>query len=231
MIRFRGRQSSRLHMMVQVIAIIGGTGPEGVGLALRLALAGERIIIGSRSEVRGRAAADKIRARLPQADVRGAENAAAAREADVIIVTVPYDGHKETLELLRDHIAAKIVIDAVVPLDLGRSLVSVLPLEEGSVAQQAQSVLPQARVAAGFQHINAERLADLDAPLDADVVVCSDDSDAKRTAMALAEKMKGVRALDGGGLTNARYLEETTALLVTLSRIYNARVGVRFTGI
>jgi 8-hydroxy-5-deazaflavin:NADPH oxidoreductase len=86
-------------------------------------------------------------------------------------------------------------------------------------------------VAAAFQHINAERLADLHAPLDADVVVCSDDPDAKRTAMALAEKMKGVRALDGGGLANARYLEEMTVLLVTLSRVYNARAGVRFTGI
>jgi len=196
-----------------------------------LAQAGERIIIGSRSEARARAAADKIRARLPQADVRGAENAAAAQEADVIIVTVPCEGQEETLELLRDHIAAKVVIDTVVPLDLGRSRVSVLPVEEGSAAQQAQRLLPRARVAAAFQHINAERLADLDAPLDADVVVCSDDPDAKRTAMALAEKMKGVRALDGGGLANARYLEEMTALLVTLSRIYNARAGVRFTGI
>jgi NADPH-dependent F420 reductase len=214
-----------------VIALIGGTGPEGIGLALRLAQAGERIIIGSRSEARARAAADKIRARLPQADVRGAENAAAAREADVIIVTVPYEGQGQTLELLRDHIAAKVVIDAVVPLDLGRSRVSVLPVEEGSAAQQAQRLLPRARVAAAFQHINAERLADLEAPLDADVVVCSDDPDAKRTAMALAEKMKGVRALDGGGLANARYLEEMTVLLVTLSRIYNARAGVRFTGI
>jgi NADPH-dependent F420 reductase len=202
-----------------------------MGLALRLAQAGERIIIGSRSEARGRAAADKIRARLPQADVRGAENAAAAREADVIIVTVPYEGQIETLELLRNHIAAKVVIDAVVPLDLGRGRVSVLPVEEGSAVQQAQRLLPRARVAAAFQHINAERLADLDAPLDADVVVCSDDPDAKRTAMALAEKMKGVRALDGGGLANACYLEEITALLVTLSRIYNARSGVRFTGI
>ena len=214
-----------------MIALIGGTGPEGIGLALRLAQAGERIIIGSRSEARARAAADKIRARLPQADVRGAENAAAAQEADVIIVTVPCEGQEETLELLRDHIAAKVVIDTVVPLDLGRSRVSVLPVEEGSAAQQAQRLLPRARVAAAFQHINAERLADLDAPLDADVVVCSDDPDAKRTAMALAEKMKGVRALDGGGLANARYLEEMTALLVTLSRIYNARAGVRFTGI
>ena len=214
-----------------MIALIGGTGPEGMGLALRLAQAGERIIIGSRSEARARAAADKISARLPEADVRGAENVTAAREAEVIIVTVPYEAHKETLESLRDHIAAKVVIDAVVPLELERGRVSVLPVDEGSAAQQAQRLLPQARVAAAFQHINAERLADLDASLDADVVVCSDDPDAKRTAMALAEKLKGVRALDGGGLANARYLEEITALLVTLSRIYKARAGVRFTGI
>jgi NADPH-dependent F420 reductase len=214
-----------------VIALIGGTGSEGMGLALRLAQAGERIVIGSRSETRARVVADKIKARLPQADVRGAENAAAAREADVIIVTVPYEGQKETLQLLRDHIAAKVVIDAVVPLDFRRSRVSVLPVEEGSAAQQAQKLLPRARVCAAFQHINAERLADLDAFLDADVVVCGDDPDAKRTAMALAEKIGGVRALDGGGLANARYLEQTTALLVVLNRIHKARSSVRFTGI
>jgi len=214
-----------------VIALIGGTGLEGMGLALRLAQAGERIIIGSRSEARAREAADRVKARLPQADVRGAENAAAAREADVIVVTVPYEGHQETLELLRDHIAAKVVIDAVVPLELGRGRVSVLPVEEGSAAQQAQRLLPRARVAAAFQHINAERLADLDAFLDADVVVCGDDPDAKRAAMALAEKIGGVRALDGGGLANARYLEQTTALLVVLNRIHKARSSIRFTGI
>ena len=214
-----------------MIALIGGTGPEGMGLALRLAHAGERIVIGSRSETRAREVVDKINARLPHADVRGAENAVAAREADVIIVTLPYEGHRETLESLRDHIAAKVVIDAVVPLDLGRSRVSVLPVEEGSAAQQAQRLLPRARVVAAFQHINADRLADLDVPLDADVVVCGDDPDAKRTAMALAEKIGGVRALDGGGLANARYLEQTTALLVILNRIYKARSSVRFTGI
>ncbi len=214
-----------------MIGIVGGTGPEGIGLALRLAQAGERIIIGSRSEARGRAAADKIKARLPQADVRGAENAQAAREADLIIVTVPYEGHRETLELLRDHVAGKVVIDATVPLILERRRVSVLPVEEGSAAQQAQALLPQARVVAAFQTIPAAALADLETPIDADVVVCGDDSDAKQTAMVLAEKISGVRALDGGGLSNAHFLEETTAIIITINRIYKTESSIRFTGI
>jgi len=214
-----------------VIGIVGGTGPEGIGLALRLAQAGERIIIGSRSEARGRAAADKIKACLPQADVRGAENAQAARESDVVIVTVPYEGHRETLELLRDHVAGKVVIDATVPLVLERRRVSVLPVDEGSVAQQAQGLLPQARVVAAFQTIPAAALADLESPIDADVVVCGDDPDAKQTAMVLAEKISGVRALDGGGLSNARFLEETTAIIITINRIYKTESSIRFTGI
>ncbi len=214
-----------------MIGIVGGTGPEGKGLALRLAQAGERIIIGSRNEARGRAAADKIKARLPQADVRGAENAQAARESDVIIVTVPYEGHRETLELLRDHVAGKVVIDATAPLNLERRQVSVLPVKEGSAAQQAQALLPQARVVAAFQTVPAAALADLETPIDADVVVCGDDPEAKQTAMVLAEKIRGVRALDGGGLANARFLEETTAIIITINRIYKTESSIRFTGI
>jgi NADPH-dependent F420 reductase len=214
-----------------MIAFIGGTGPEGIGLALRLALAGERIIIGSRSEARGQAAAAKIKARLPQADVRGAENAAVVREADVIIVTIPFEGQKETLESLRDYIGDKVVIDAVVPLSFERGRISALPVEEGSAAQQAHRLLPRARVAAAFQNLSAETLANGDTPLDADVVVCSDDSHAKRTATALAQKIRGVRVLDGGGLANARCLEEITALLLTLNRIYKAQASIKFTGI
>jgi hypothetical protein len=214
-----------------VIGIVGGTGPEGIGLALRLAQAGERIIIGSRSEARGRAAAGKIKARLPQADVRGAENAQAAREADLVIVTVPYEGHRETLAPLRDHLAGKVVIDATVPLVLERRRVTVLPVEEGSAAQQAQAVLAQARVVAAFQTIPAAALIDLETLIDADVVVCGDDADAKKTAMVLAEKISGVRALDGGGLSNARFLEETTAIIITINRIYKTESSIRFTGI
>ncbi len=214
-----------------MIAFIGGTGPEGMGLALRFALAGEQIIIGSRSEARGQAAAAKIKARLPQAEVRGAENAAAIQEADVVIVTIPFEGQRETLESLRDHIGDKVVIDAVVPLSFERGRISALPVKEGSAAQQAQRLLPQARVVAAFQNLSAETLANGDGPLDADVVVCSDDSHAKRTAVALAQKIQGVRALDGGGLANARCLEEITALLLTLNRIYKAQASIRFTGI
>lgn len=214
-----------------MIALIGGTGPEGIGLALRFAKAGERIVIGSRNEERGRAAAEKVRARLPQADIAGTTNDVAAANGDIIVITIPFDGQRDTLLALRDRIGDKVAIDAVVPLRFEKSAITASHVEEGSAAQQAQALLPQARVAAAFQNLSARRLADLDSPLDADVVVCSDHPDAKQAAMTLAAKIEGVRGLDGGPLANAHYVEEITALLLNLNRTYRTESSVRFTGI
>lgn len=215
----------------RVIAIIGGTGPEGRGLALRLAAAGAMVIIGSRSAERGRAAAEQVRAALPLADVRGADNRSAAREGEILIVTVPYEGQKPTLEALREEARGKVVITTVVPLAVTKSGVAILDVDEGSAAEQAQALLPEAKVAAAFQTVSAAQLAALERPVEADVVVCSDDATARDTAMALAGAIPGVCALDGGPLRNARFLEQMTALLLVLGRRYKAHPSVRFTDI
>jgi hypothetical protein len=215
----------------RVIALIGGTGPEGRGLALRFAAAGEKVIIGSRNRERGLAAAERVKALLPEGTVRGGDNRFAAQEGDILVVTVPYEGQKPTLEALREESRGKVVVTTVVPLTITRARIAICRVDEGSAAQQAQKALPEARVAAAFQTISAAQLAALDQPVDADVVVCSDDADARNTAMGLAEEIPGVRGLDGGPLENARYIEDMTALLLTLNRRYKAHSSVRFTGI
>lgn len=189
------------------------------------------MVIGSRSRERGLAAAGQVKSLVPEADVRGGDNAFAAREGRILIITVPYEGQKPTLEALREESRGKIVITTVVPLTLTGTGIAIRPVDEGSAAQQAQDLLPEARVAAAFQAVSAVELAALDQPVDADVVVCSDDADATNTVMALAEEIPGVRALDGGALRNARYLEEMTALLLILNRRYKAHSSVRFRGI
>lgn len=219
-------------MPSNTIAIIGGTGPEGLGLALRFAKAGEAIIIGSRSAERAQEAVATIRAKLPHAHVRGMTNAEAAALASVILVTVPFEGQKNTLAPLAAQSAGKIVINAVVPLLFvkGRGMKALL-VEEGSAAQQAQALLPQARVIAAFQNLSARELAEIDHELPSDVVVCGDDKEAKATVIALAGKIQGVRGVDGGGLDNARYVEDLTALLLNINRIYKTQSTIKLVGL
>jgi hypothetical protein len=214
-----------------MIALIGGTGPEGKGLALRFAAAGEIVMIGSRYRERALAAAEEVRRRVPDAWVRGALNRRAAREADIIVITVPFAGHARVLRMLRDHVAGKMVIDTVVPLAFGKGRIDVIPVEEGSAAEQAQHMLPHSRVAAAFLNLSASELAALDKPLDADVVVCADNVAARNATMALVNRIPGLRAINGDGLASARHLEEITALLLTLNRTHRAQTSIRITGI
>lgn len=214
------------------LAFIGGTGPEGLGLAMRLAAAGQEVIIGSRSAERAAQAAQKVRAQLPQAKVRGLANADAAAQGDIIFITIPYDGHKETLQALASIIGDKVVVDVVVPLDFqGGGKVSAVAVEEGSAAEQAQRLLPRARVVSGFHHLDAGELMKVERPLAADVIICGDDAAAKTAAIALAEKLEGVRGLDGGRLANSRYLEAFTAVLLSLNRRYKAHTALRIVGL
>jgi NADPH-dependent F420 reductase len=214
-----------------MIGFIGGTGPEGLGLALRFALAGEEVAIGSRKLERAEAAAAEIRSKHPAANVWGAENRRVVEKADVVFVTIPYAGQKETLASLRDAIGGKLVVDTVVPLAFEKGRARALPVAEGSAAEEAQAVLPQATVVAAFHNLSAPKLVEGDAPLDADVLVCCDDADARAQVMALAAKIAGVRPVDGGGLANARYVEQVTVLLVNLNRIHKAHTGIRITGL
>ncbi len=218
-------------MAPERLAFVGGTGPEGLGLAMRFAAAGHAIVIGSRSPQRAQEAAAKVRAKVRQARVEGKVNQEAVAAGEIVVVTIPFAGHHDALEALAPVIGAKIVIDVASPLAFEGGQITVLAVPEGSAAQQAQALLPQAEVVAAFHHLDATELQRVDKPLEADVIVCGDHPQSKLRTMALAEQIAGVRALDGGPLANSRYLEEFTAILLSLNKNYRAHTALRIQGI
>lgn len=213
------------------IAILGGTGDEGLGLAIRYAAAGEEIIIGSRSAERAETAAGRVREIVPDGMVTGLPNEAAARAADIVFVSVPYVGLRDTVSALAPVLAGKIVVCLVVPLQFGKDGPHAVPVAEGSAAEAAQTLAPEARVVGAFQNLSAHELMEPHRDLGCDVIVCSDDREARRQVMALAERLNGVRAVDGGPLAYARYVENLTALLISLNRRYKTQTGVRITNL
>ncbi|MGW4423097.1 NADPH-dependent F420 reductase [Streptosporangium sp. NPDC004631] len=209
------------------IGILGGTGDQGKGLARRFALAGNPVLIGSRSEERAREVAAGI-----GESVRGADNRTVAAEADVVIVAIPWEGHRATLESLRTELTGKIVIDCVNPLGFDKQGAYALPVEEGSAAQQAAAVLPDSRVVAAFHHVSAVLLLDPEvAEVDLDVLVLGDDREATDTVQALAGRIPGVRGVYGGRLRNAHQVEALTANLISVNRRYKAHAGFRVTDV
>jgi NADPH-dependent F420 reductase len=222
--------------MARTIAILGGTGPEGSGLAKRLARAGEHIIIGSRDASRAKDTAQQLRDGAGSAvQIEGAENAAAAAQCEIAILTLPFSGQAPLLKQLKSiWKPGTIVIDTTVPLaaTVGGSPTRMIGVWQGSAAEAAAELLPTGvSIAAAFHNLGAELLAG-DAPVDCDVLVCSDDENAKKLTMELAAKILGVRALNGGKLENARIVESITALLIGLNIRYKVHsAGVRFTGL
>jgi 8-hydroxy-5-deazaflavin:NADPH oxidoreductase len=217
------------------IAILGGTGPAGMGLALRWARAGETIIIGSRDALRAQAAADKIKKSVGEcAQISGMENSAACATANILVLTVPFEGQAALLKQLKPAIlAGSILIDATVALaaTVGGRASRTLGVWQGSAAQQAAELVPKGvSVAAAFHNLSAE-LLNGDEALDCDVIVCSDDVGASQVARTLAAKLPGVRAIDGGKLENARVLEQITALLIGLNIRHKGHGGIRITGL
>jgi NADPH-dependent F420 reductase len=209
------------------IGILGGTGDQGKGLARRFALAGHQVTIGSRNAERAQQAADDLG--LP---VRGRDNSVAASESDVVIVAVPWDGHRATLESLKDELAGKIVIDCVNPLGFDKQGAYALPVEEGSAAQQAAAVLTASRVVAAFHHVSAVLLLDPEIEEnELDVLVLGDDREATDTVQALANRIKGMRGVYGGRLRNAHQIEALTANLISINRRYKAHAGFRVTDV
>jgi NADPH-dependent F420 reductase len=217
------------------IAVLGGTGPEGFGLALRWVRSGETVIIGSREAARAREAATKIQAAVgSNAKVSGEENSAACAAADLLVLTVPFEGHAALLKQIKPAIRpGTIVIDATVPLaaSVGGRATRTLGVWQGSAAQQTAELVPQGvSVVAAFHNTSAEVL-NSDAAVDCDVIVCSDDTAATQTVRTLATKIPGVRAIDGGKLENARILEQITALLIGLNIRHKGHSGIRITGL
>jgi hypothetical protein len=210
-----------------VVGVLGGTGEQGRGLAVRLATAGQRVVIGSRSADRAQAAADEI-----GHGVTGADNAGCAAASDVLVVAVPYDGHRDLLVSLADALVGKVVIDCVNPLGFDKQGAFALEVEEGSAAQQAASVLPEARVVGAFHHVSAVLLLDdAIATLDTDILVVGDDREATDIAQALAGRIPGMRGVYAGRLRNARQVEAMTANLISMNRRYKAHAGLRVTDV
>lgn len=220
-------------MSSHTIAVIGGTGPQGSGLGYRFAKAGHSVVLGSRAPERAAAAAAELAARLPSgAGISGAENVAAAQAADIVLVAVPFTGHREIVATLRSAAAGKIVISCVNPLGFDKDGPFGLDVEEGSAAEQAAGLLPESTLVGAFHHLSAVTLLADGGPLDhEDVLVCGDDRDAKDTVIDLASAITGKPGIDAGRLRLARQLEPLTAVLISINKRYKVRSGVAVTGL
>ena len=215
-----------------MLAILGGTGPEGKGLALRLAMAGETPIIGSRDAARGAATAEELAQSAPGLVIKGTDNAGAVAAADVVFLAFPYEGQRPVLEDLGAALKGKIVVSVIAPMKFERGKgASAVEVEAGSAAQEAQDMLPDSQVVAAFQNASAEELLDPSVTMEGDVIVCSDHPDAKKLVMGLADKINDLRGVDGGSLANAKYVEQLTPLLVNINRIYKIHAGIKIVGV
>ncbi len=222
--------SSTVHKDVAdlIVGVLGGTGDQGRGLAKRLAAAGNPVIIGSRSAERAKTAA----AELGGAGIRGLANSDAAREADLVIVAVPWEGHRDLLVSLAGPLAGKIVIDCVNPMAFDKRGAYPLPVPEGSAAQQAAEVLPDSRVVGAFHHVSAVVLLDpAIETVDLDVMVLGEDRADTDLVQALAARIPGVRGVYAGRLRNCAQVEALTCNLVSINRRYKAHAGLRVTDI
>lgn len=214
------------------LAFVGGTGPEGLGLAMRFAGAGHEIAIGSRSTERGHEAATRVREAVPGAKASGGENASVLAGAEVVFLTFPYSGQQATLEALAAGLAGKVVCNVVAPLEFVKGVGAVATAVPGnSAAEEAAAQLPGSRVVAAFQNMSAEKLMELGHPVECDVLVCSNDDEAKKLVIGLADQIAGVRGVDAGALSNSRYVEMLTSLLVNLNRRHKARTSIKIVGI
>ena len=213
------------------IAIVGGTGPEGRGLGLRLAMAGHEIVIGSRDAGRAAEAAAGLLETRPGLPITGAANEEAVGGAGAVLLSVPFEGLRPTATALRDRLAGKLVISIVAPLEFADGQMRAVSVPEGSAGELTRDLLPESRVASAFQNLSARDLLKPDLELHGDVAVCADDDDARREALDLAGDISGLRAIDAGPLSNSRYVEELTALLVNINRIHKAHSTIKFLGV
>lgn len=220
-------------MNIYTIGVIGGTGPQGKGLAYRFARAGYRVVLGSRSVERAQQTAGALEQRLAyRIEVTGLENQAAAAAADVVVLAVPYEGQAELIASLRSALVGKIVVSCVNPLDFDKRGPFGLDVPKGSGAEQVQRLLPDATVIGAFHHLSAVGLwGDAELLHHDDVLVCGDDVAAKSVVMTLARAVTGRDGIDGGALRLARQLEPLTAVLISINKRYKTRSGVRISGL
>ena len=213
------------------IAVLGGTGPQGRGLARRLSTAGLAVVLGSRTAERAEQAATEL-ANVTGRAVRGATNGEAAASGDIVLVVVPWDGHAELLQSLRSELAGKIVVDCVNPLGFDKQGPYALAVPEGSATQQAAAILTGSRVVGAFHNVSAVLLEDPEVEsIDTDVLVLGDDREATDLVQALADVIPGMRGIYGGRIRNAHQVEALTANLIAINRRYKAHAGVRVTDV
>ena len=213
------------------IAILGGTGDQGPGLALRLAIAGEEVIIGSRAKEKADKVAEELNAELDGKRIQGADNVQAAAAAEIVMMTVPYSAHIPTLESVKAHLQGKIFIDVSVPLDPENPRKMKMP-PAGSATEEAQEFLgPNTRVVAAFQNVAAHLLRDPKHHIDCDILVCGNDVEAKKIVLSLVQRM-GMRGYDVGTADSARVVEGLTSILIRLNIRHKVKgAGIHLTGL
>ena len=213
-----------------MLAILGGTGPEGKGIALRLAMAGEEVVIGSRDTTRASDAAEALKELAPDLRVTGDVNDAAAQQGDIIFLTVPYEGQGPLLQQVAPSLVGKIVVNVVAPMVFNRGRAKAIQVEDGSAAEESQKILPDSQVVAALQNLSAEDLMQPNLAMESDVVVCSDHREAKERVSAMVQRIPNLRAIDGGALEYARYVEQLTTLLVNINRNYRCHSTIKIIG-
>jgi hypothetical protein len=215
-----------------VLGIVGGTGPEGLGLAIRFAAAGERVLLGSRVRERAAAAAETVRSAVPRAEVAPGTNEEVVARANPVVVTIPWGGLEAFLAAAAPALAGKLVVDVVVPLRLRAGLFERAGGPDGeSAGETIQRAAPAARVVSAFKTVPAARLADLGTRLGGDVLVSGDDPRARAEVAALVAKLPGLRPVDAGPLRNARHQEAITVLLLNLNRQHHALTSITILGL
>lgn len=213
------------------IGFVGGTGPAGIGLAERLGAVGHHVLLGSRTQERAEATRAIVLERVPSARVDACDNAHAAREAEVVFLTVPPDAHRATVEALAKDLAGKVVVSISNPIAVVDKRPIVEPPDAGSIAEETAMLLPDSKVVGALHEIRVSRLQDFSDPINADTIVTGDDADAKRVVMRLVQQIPGIRAIDGGPLTNTRYVEGFVAVLISINFRYKVGSSYRITGL
>ena len=220
-------------MSAETIAIIGGAGELGFGLALRFARAGAKVVIGSRDEAKAQEAATRVKAAIGGADVSGLGNPEAAAKGTIVILAVPFSAQAAILKSIKPALKTAILVDTTVPLaaTVGGRPTRMLGVWEGSAAQAARELVPGVPVVSAFHNVSADVLQDLSATPDCDILICGDDAAAKERVAVLVKLIPGLRPVDAGALEMSRIVESLTALLIALNRRHKVHhCGLRITG-
>ena len=218
------------------IGFLGGTGPEGKGLALRFAMAGHEIYIGSRDVTKSKEVSSeligKLETILPEAPkIHGETNKNSCLYSEIIFITVPYNAQYQLITDLKSEINEQIIVNTVVPMSFENGKPSIIDVKEGSAAQQVQTLIPNTRVISAFHNVSAVELSKPNAIIEGDVVICGEDKEAKEIIMNLTKTIKNLRPIDGGDLTNSSIVENITVLLLSINKRYKTRTNIQIKGI